>query len=443
MNASPHPPDAQNSSRSRAPNAVRISVIVLATIASVWALQWGAHFLIPCAVALCLTFWLMPLVDGLHRWRIPRSLGAAVVLSGLIGIVGFTGYMLRDDARGFAANLPKAAHNARTLFNEAAHDPNGLVHHIRGVLTDRTTRVRVAPDPVESQSDIQEAFVRTSTTAMSAAGSVVVVLFTIYLMLMSGDLFKRKLMTVVSKQAMNGHITRKRITIEIVNEIEAQFQRYLGVLAVTNIVIGVLTWIAFTLLGVEHAAVWGVAAAVLHIIPYVGPAVITAAALIVSALQFESLSHAFLVAATVLAIFGLIGMWFSTWLAGRASNMNSVAVFVGLMFWGWLWGIWGLLLGTPLMMALKVIAERMECLHWLATFLAGAPKRERKIPSEVAKHSEAAPVAATVPAVAAAVVTEAAAETAVVEKDIQSDTDRADRTDEGDDHSLVPVGAPA
>jgi predicted PurR-regulated permease PerM len=416
--------------------------VILATIASIWALQWGAAFFIPCAVAICLTLWLMPLVDVLHRFHLPRSVGAGIVLLGLISSVAFTGYMLRDDARGFAASLPKATSNARALINDASRDPNGIIHHLRGVFTDRpTTRVRVIPDPVETRSEVQAAFWRTSTTAMSAAASVIVVLFTIYLMLMSGDMFKRKLMTVVSMQAQSGTLTRKRITIEIINEIEAQFQRYLGVLAVTNIVIGLLTWGAFTMLGVEHAAVWGVAAAVLHIIPYVGPAVITAAALLVAALQFDSLSHALVVSATVLTIFGIIGMWFQTWLSGRASNMNPVAVFVGLMFWGWLWGIWGLFLGTPLMMALKVVADRVECLNWLGTFLAGAPKKERKVALETAKHSESAPIAATAPA-AAAVVTEAAVETIAIEKDTRSDADVESKNQDAPS-SMLPAIAPA
>jgi len=106
--------------------------------------------------------------------------------------------------------------------------------------------------------------------------------------------------------------------------------------------------------------------------------VIAAASLLVTSSQFDSLSQAFIVASTSLLISTLIGMLLTTWLASRASNMNSVAVFAGLMFWGWLWGIPGMLLGTPLMMATKVMGDRIHSLNWLGTFLGDAPKREIK-----------------------------------------------------------------
>ncbi len=381
-------------------NTVRIALIVIASIAVLWSLQWSADFLIPCTVAVCMTFWLMPLVDRLQALRIPRSLGAAIVLAALIGGIGFTGYMLRDDARGFAANLPIAAHRARLVLNEAAHDPNGIIHHVRGVFTDRISnsgsRGRQIPEVVTNSVDVQDVLLKGSSTAAVAAANAIVVLFAIYLMLLSGDLFKRKLMTVIGSRVETGVMSRKRMTVDILNEITVQFQRYLGVLAITNIAIGFMTWGAFAALGVEHAAVWGVAAAVLHIIPYLGPAIIAIASFLVTAVQFDSLGQATLVASTVLLIFCLIGMLFSTWLAGRASNMNSVAVFTGLMFWGWLWGISGLLLGTPLMMALKVVADRIDCLNWLGIFLGDASKRERK------SHPAAEQQLATVSAVSGA-----------------------------------------
>lgn len=366
--------------------AVRNSLLVLASIAVLGALQWGKVLLIPCAVAVCMTFWLMPIVDRLQRMYLPRALGAALVLFALMGAIGFTGYALRDDAREFAASIPAAAHHARVIFNQAAHDPNGWIHHLRNTLNERPaieSKSRMPTATMENATDIQAAVLRGSTTAVAAAANVGAVLFLIYLMLASGDLFKRKLLTVIANQASisaatPGKLNRKRVTVEILNEIAAQFQRYLGVLAVTNLVIGLLTWAAFTMLGVEHAAVWGAAAAILHIVPYVGPALIAVASFLITTLQFDSLSQAFFVSLTSVLIFGLIGMLLTTWLAGRASKMNSVAVFIGLMFWGWLWGIPGLLLGTPLMMATKVMADRIECLNWLGIFLGDAPKRERK-----------------------------------------------------------------
>jgi predicted PurR-regulated permease PerM len=255
-------------------------------------------------------------------------------------------------------------------------DPDGWLHHIQSTLTDRALPAKPNSSSADTASnglDVESSLVRGSTTLAAAAIDVVVVMFLIYLLLASGDLFKRKLLVVIS-----GQLARRRVTVEILNEIAVQFQRYLGVLAITNVTIGMLTWALFSALGVEHAAVWGVAAGILHIVPYLGPGVIAAASLLVTSTQFGSLSQGFIVATTSLLISALIGMLLTTWIASRASSMNSVAVFAGLMFWGWLWGIPGMLLGTPLMMATKVMGDRIHCLNWLGTFLGDAPKREIK-----------------------------------------------------------------
>lgn len=355
------------------PTTVRTCLIIIATISAIAALQWAKLFFIPLAVAIFAAFWLMPVVDLLQRWRIPRGLGAAVVLFlTLFAIVG-SGYALRDDARDFLSGLSKAAHQARVDLNRAARDPNGWLHNIRTTLNDRSVAAANTRTDITGGEGGQFSLMEGSTTVAAAAVDITVVLFLVYLLLASGDLFQRKLLVVIS-----GQLSRKRITVEILHGIGEQFQRYIAVLVTTNAAIGLLTWALFAAMGVEHAAVWGVAAGVLHIIPYLGPAIIAAASLLVTSAQFNSLSEAVLVASGSLLISALIGMLLTTWLASRASQMNSVAVFVGLLFWGWLWGIPGLLLGTPLMMATKVMADRVESLNWLGTFLGCAPQRARE-----------------------------------------------------------------
>jgi predicted PurR-regulated permease PerM len=180
--------------------------------------------------------------------------------------------------------------------------------------------------------DTQFSLLRGSTTVATAVVDVIVVLFLVYLLLASGDLFKRKLLVIIS-----GELARRRLTVEILNGIAEQFQRYLAVLVTTNVSIGTLTWAAFSALGVEHAAVWGSAAGILHIVPYLGPAAIAVLVLLVTSAQFNSLSYALIIATSSLLVSTLIGMLLTTWLTSRASHMNSVAVFAGLMFWGWLW----------------------------------------------------------------------------------------------------------
>jgi predicted PurR-regulated permease PerM len=137
-----------------------------------------------------------------------------------------------------------------------------------------------------------------------------------------------------------------------------------------KVMLGILTWLAFRLIGLDNAGAWAVAAGVLHFIPYLGPALTAVATGMAGFMQFESLSMAMLVAASSLIIATLVGMVLVTWMCGKISNMNTTAVFVALLFWGWLWGIWGLLFAIPITGMVKVFAERVEDLRPVAELLS-------------------------------------------------------------------------
>jgi predicted PurR-regulated permease PerM len=137
--------------------------------------------------------------------------------------------------------------------------------------------------------------------------------------------------------------------------------------------LGVVTWLAFRLLGLSHAALWGLVAGVLHFIPYVGPAVIAAASALAATVQFESFGEGFLFAAVSLGLSTVIGVVLTTWLTGRSVRMNAATMFIGLLFWAWLWGLPGLLLGAPMVMTMKVIADRVPALAWLSQLLGHEP----------------------------------------------------------------------
>ena len=120
----------------------------------------------------------------------------------------------------------------------------------------------------------------------------------------------------------------------------------------------------------DNAGAWAVAAGLLHLIPYLGP-VITAGAIGMAAfIQFETLSSALLMAGSTLLIATLVGTFVTTWMASRFGRMNTAAVFVSLLFWTWLWGVWGMLLSIPIMAIIKVISVHVEQLHPVAELLA-------------------------------------------------------------------------
>jgi len=137
----------------------------------------------------------------------------------------------------------------------------------------------------------------------------------------------------------------------------------------TNLLVALLTWIAFRWIGLENAGAWAAAAGLLHIIPYLGPGITAAATAMAAFMQFESFGMALLVAGASLAIATLVGTFVTTWMTGRIAHMNSAAVFISLLFWGWLWGVWGMLLSIPIIVIAKVVSQHLASLHSLAELL--------------------------------------------------------------------------
>ncbi len=155
----------------------------------------------------------------------------------------------------------------------------------------------------------------------------------------------------------------------MLHEITGQIQRYLQVQLLTSALVGVLTWLALLAIGLENAAVWGIAAAVLNLIPYIGALVTAAASALVGFMQFGSIHMALTVGGASLVIHTIVGNLLTPWLTSRASRMSPVAVFIGLLAWGWLWGVWGLLLGIPILMIVKSVCDRVDDLKPIGEFL--------------------------------------------------------------------------
>jgi predicted PurR-regulated permease PerM len=199
---------------------------------------------------------------------------------------------------------------------------------------------------------------------LSAMGQLTLVAFLTYFALCSGDTFRRKLIKITGPS-----LQKKKVTVHVLDDITRNIERYLLVQILVSGVVGVATGLAFWALGVENAAVWGIIAAVTNLIPYIGSVIVLAAAGLVAFLQFNSLQMGIVVAGVSLGIHTLIGNLLMPWLTSRTSRMNPVAVFVGVIFWGWLWGIWGLLLGIPITMVIKSICDRVEDLQPIGELL--------------------------------------------------------------------------
>ena len=168
-------------------------------------------------------------------------------------------------------------------------------------------------------------------------------------------MFKRKFVKLAGPS-----LEQKKITVQILDDINRQIARFLFVRIVTSVVVGVATWLAFWMIGLKQAALWGAAAGIFNSIPYFGPVIVAIATAVVAFLQFGTIGMATYVSGVSLAITSIEGWLLTPWLTSRTARTNEVAIFVGLIFWSFVWGIWGTLLAVPMLVAVKAYCDHIE-----------------------------------------------------------------------------------
>ncbi len=353
------------------------SLAVLAVLACIFALKWAAAVFIPLLLGLMLSYALSPIVDRLQRFRIPRAVGAAVLLLGILGGTGSLLYSLSDDAASMIESFPLAAQKLRLSLRGPRQSPPGSIDNVQKAAAElaRAAAEGSAPD-TPSRSGVTRVVVErprfnvndylwTGTLGLVALlGQTATVFLIAYFLLATGDSFRRKMVRLAGPR-----MSQKRITLEALDEITVQIQRYLLVQLFTSAVVGVATWIVFAWIGVQNAAVWGVVAAVTNLIPYLGAVIIGVGSALVGFMQFGVLDMALLIGGASFAVHSVVGYVLTPWLTSRAGRMNPVTVFVGVLAWGWLWGIPGLLLGVPILVVVKAVCDRVEDLKPIGELL--------------------------------------------------------------------------
>jgi predicted PurR-regulated permease PerM len=340
------------------------ALVILAGVAVCYALHSAAAFLIPVVVSLVATYALSPLVDQLQRWRVPRAVGAAAVVILLIVGGAYGVQRLWDGADALLAQLPSAVEKVRLRLALSQSDGSPL-KRVQRAATELERLAGVPPPESEKGApakpgwtiDTRSLLLMGTTSVVAGIVQLASILFLTYFLLAAGDLFRRKLMRLVGPP-----IARQKATLEVLNQIHDLNQRYLAVLAFINVGVGVTTAAGLALIGLENAAVWGIAIAILHFVPYLGAALVTAGVAFAGYLQFGTPQMALAAAAIPLASAVLIGVLLQAQMLGRAASMNAPVVFIALLFWSMLWGLWGLLLAVPIMFALKSICDRVESL---------------------------------------------------------------------------------
>jgi predicted PurR-regulated permease PerM len=374
-NGAPHPIDS--ALVIQMPVDVRHVTFTLgAIVAAIWLLRNTQEVLIPFVVSGLLFYALDPLVDRLQRWRVPRSIGATVVLVSVIGASGAVVYALSDQMIEVVEQVPQSARLLRDqLRKPAAAGEQGAIEKVQQAADaiDRTAAESAAPSPAPrgvQRVQIEQPPFRASDyvwsaglTLPAAIGFGVMIFFLTLFLLIADDLFKRKLVRHV------GAFARKKITVQILDEIGHQIERFLLVQILTSTIVAVVTGAVLWWLGLSQPFVWGLLAGLFNSIPYFGPAIVSAGLAVVGYMQFGDLPRAATVATAALVITTLEGWVLTPLLLGRVAQMNRIAIFAALLFWTWVWGVWGMLLAIPLTMAIKVVCDHIEPFRPVGDFL--------------------------------------------------------------------------
>ncbi|WP_342616377.1 AI-2E family transporter [Rhodoferax sp. GW822-FHT02A01] len=354
-----------------------VSLALLAFLGSLFALRWAQAVVIPVLLGLMISYALSPLVDRLERWRLPRAIGAALLIVSLFGAVGWTAWSVSDDAAALIESLPEAAQKVRQALRDQRGASETTIHKVQRAASEieraaqeggaaepatvrGVTRVRIE----RTQFDIKD-YLWVGTLGLAASiGEAMVVVFIAFFLLASGNTFRRKMVRIAGPT-----FAQKRITVQALDEITAQVQRYLLAQAFTSVVVGLATWVLFGLMGLDHAAVWGVGAALANLVPYIGSLVVTGGASLVGFVQFGSFHMALAIASVSMVLHTLSGNLLTPWLTSRTSRMNAVTVFIGVLAFGWLWGVWGLFLGVPILTTIKAVCDRVDDLKPIGELL--------------------------------------------------------------------------
>jgi predicted PurR-regulated permease PerM len=358
------------------PDARMVSGVILAAVATVFALHWAQKVFIPLLIGIIIASTLNPIVAWLERMKIPRVVGASLLMMALLVAGVLATLSLRNQVERILDQVPEAAGRLSAALRDMAAEPNTVqkvqaaAREIEQATTQATdgapTPQKPPPRVVVEQPRFKlvDLLWTGSLGMFGIIGDTITLLLLIFFLLLSGDTFKRKLLRVT------GHsLSKKKITVSILDDIDRSIQNYMLTLLMANLVLALLTWMAFRWIGLDNAGAWAFAAGVLHFIPYLGPVLTALATGMAGFMQFGSFTMALLVSGSSLALATFVGMVLVTWMSGRISKMNATVVFIALLFWGWLWGAWGLLLAIPIMGMVKVFSEHIEDLQPLAELL--------------------------------------------------------------------------
>src|SRR5215831_18599073 len=337
-----------------------ISLTGLFILALFYTIYVMRSILLPIVLALLLSYLLRPIVRGFARLKIPLPVGATLILVGLLLLVGYgisalatpTAGWLQKAPAGFTELQRKLLPVKKSVAQVA--QATGEIEKLASTNTE-TKAVEVKKHPIT-----ETFFVRTPEFIASAVLSIIL----LYFLLVYDQVFIAKLVKLLPT------LSDKKTAVGIAHDIESQVSRYLFTITAINGCLGLAVGSAVALLGLPNPVMWGVMVALLNFIPYLGALTGIICMTIGAVLSFDSLGYALVFPAVYLGLGVLEGSFITPWVMGRSLTLNPVIILFSLTFWGWMWGIVGVILAVPILAAFKILCAHIKPMEPLAEFLS-------------------------------------------------------------------------
>jgi predicted PurR-regulated permease PerM len=333
----------------------------LFVLAAFYTLYFARAFFFPIVLAVLLDFLLSPLIRALKRARIPEPLGAALVIVALLGAAGGAGYELAGPAREWVSKLPSSMRAAQDRLRQVRKPVEQVSKTAEQV--EQATKIAdqaKAQEVVVKGPSLTERLFGTTQTIVASAVEIIILL---YFLLGAGDLFLQKLIKVLPQ------FRDKKKAVTIARETEASISTYLVTVTLVNLGLGVVVSLVMLLLKMPSPLLWGALAALAEFVPYLGATAVMTLLALAGLVTFDQVGHALLVPAAYVGVNVVQSQLISPFILGHRLTLNPVAIFVGLVFWWWIWGVPGAFIAVPLLATFKIFCDHIETLAPIGEFL--------------------------------------------------------------------------
>ena len=366
------------------PRSRSIEMTMLTVLALLYSLYFARIFLIPIVFALLLNFLLSPIIRLLGRARIKPPLGAAIVVLLLLASIGGAVYELAGPAQGWAAIAPQSFARAQVQLRKIIRPMQQVSKNVEQA-ADAVGGPDAKSKGVVVQTAGQTLSSRLFGTTQRLAAGLVEVFILLYFLLAGGDLFLQKLIKVLP------HFNDKVKAVDIARATESAVSAYLTTTLLVNVMEGALVAAVFWMLGMPNVLLWGALVACLEFVPYLGALTAVVVFTLAGLSTFPDLAHALMIPGSFLAI-NLIQANFATPLVlGHRLTLNPVAIFIGLAFFFWIWGVAGAFLAVPLLATFKIFCDHIVSLAAIGEFLGQRDENERRVTARVAEPGSRQP----------------------------------------------------